>query len=212
MLMQGFSVGSTLGGSNSPSLFGTSLCGLGWSTRPAGSNEHYKLRVRYSILGMVLNFSSLPHLIMAGVAPFTPSTPWVTITTTSFGARGISVSSNSVSIVLQKAPSAGAGKISTRLLSTGILVPQVRGSTSSCPNSPRHYATVGPSAYPTGLLIGFQIKTTVSRNFARLVSAAALSFFYYPWPVAAASSGTLISSHGQVLVLHHPLVLVSSIT
>lgn len=100
-------------------------------------------RVIYSILGSVLTFSAQPHLMIAGAAPLTPSTPWVTMTTTSFEARGISVSSNSVSLVFLNAPSADADK---RIPPTGMLAPQVRGSTLSWPNSPRHYATVEPTA------------------------------------------------------------------
>lgn len=55
-----------------------------------------------------------------------------------------------------------------------------------------------------------QRKAAVSLNLVRLVRAAALSFFYLPWPAVAASSDTFRSSYGAALVLQHPFALVSS--
>lgn len=58
-----------------------------------------------------MNFPGFPHLIYAGVAPFTPHAPWATRTSTSFGARGSSVSTKFGSSDIHSVPSAGAGKL-----------------------------------------------------------------------------------------------------
>lgn len=113
--------------------------------------------------------------MMVGVAPFTPHAPCATRTRTSFGVRGMTVSSASAGSDSHSVPSAEADKMRLPL---GRTVPQVWGSrTLFLPNSPSTYVRAAPTDYPTDALRVLRPNVLDSPASGRRVTPAALSFF-----------------------------------
>lgn len=60
---------------------------------------------------------------------------------------------------------------------------------------PRLHAVSGPKAYPYGTSVTLSTNSfAVSTTFARTVRPMESHFFVAPWPAAAASSGTYMST------------------
>lgn len=128
-------------------------------------------------------------------------------TRTSFDARVSSVSSKLEQLGRQSTvPSAAVDK----RMFPGIPFPQVEVSTPSSPNSPRQMLTVVPTILPTEMLLGLTTRAfLVSSPLASSARPIEITFFYIPWPAAAASSDVSMSSFDMAFAIYYPLVSVS---
>lgn len=160
------------------------------------------------MLALGISFpSTFPFFMLAGAAPFTTYRPCVRTSTTSFGARVLSVSTKFAASVFKRvAPSVGVEK---RML-FGMPDPQVIVYTPSTPTVPSSYTVYAPTVLPTGLYRTLMVNQ-LSDYFASELTATPIefAFFYTPCPAAAASSEDYRFSFGVAFACFHPLVTAS---